>query len=392
MSIGKRLKELRKEKGLTQNQLALELNMSKMAVFRYENDQREPNFEAMTKLEKYFKVSSQYLKGESAYRNISEEMFSNDMSEIEDKIKDKPKNIQRMLLTIWNSFNELIEQSINSDKQGRTVNSTHVRLSALASLIDKINTIYFSDYLPMKDLWVNGLLTELEFYKKKELIFNKHLEAVEYFLNNVFTLQCSELYKLYTKDFDKTDIDSINSKDEISRELYSQESYFYPRYFINMENGQASKNGDLNFSKNEKPLVKDKEVYYLPVLGRSAAGSPIEIIEYNHGRINTNGKHSNAFVIQVVGDSMVEAGINDGDYVVVKPQPEVENGEIALVEVEGSSTIKYFYANDNMIELRPANNKMTPFLYDQNTAVKVKGKIVDVIKKSAAEEAMAPAD
>jgi repressor LexA len=133
-----------------------------------------------------------------------------------------------------------------------------------------------------------------------------------------------------------------------------------------------------------------KEYSYIPVLGKSAAGSPIEIIEYKQGKINTNGNHTNAFVIQVSGDSMMDAGISDGDYVVVKPQPEVENGEIALVEVEGSSTIKYFYVNDNIVELRPANTKMTSFIYDRNTAVRVKGKIVDIIKKATAEEAMMP--
>lgn len=78
MGVAQKLKDLRKEKKLTQEQLAKELGLSKSAIIGYENGKREPNFEAMSKIEKYFGVSANYLKGESEnndYNDIRSELF-----------------------------------------------------------------------------------------------------------------------------------------------------------------------------------------------------------------------------------------------------------------------------------------------------------------------------
>jgi SOS-response transcriptional repressor LexA len=395
MSVAKTLKTLRKEKGLTQEQLAKELGLSTSAIIGYENGKREPNFEAMTKIEKYFKVSSQYLKGESAYRNISEDMFFTKTLKIDGMLIGKDKNIQHMVISILNSFNHIITQTLEKDAS-EDYTSIHKKLSLLASVVDKINTIYYSTYLPMKDLWENGLISELEFYKKKEGVFRKHLSSIEYYFREVFSIRCSELYKEYIEMFDKMDSDRINAQDETSHEINENTSYFYPTYFENFK--QLHKNvyrdeAVCDSAPKNTYLHEDQSTSsYLPVIGKTAAGSPIEILEYNHGKINAYGKYVNAFVIQVSGDSMIDAGIADGDYAVIKPQPEVENGEIALIEVDGSSTIKYFYKFDNIIELRPANSRLFPMTFDPKAVVRIKGKVVDILKKRAAEEMILPSE
>lgn len=76
MNIGEIIQKLRKEKGLTQEQLAKEVGLSKSAIIKYENNVREPNFEAITKLENYFKVSINYLTGKSQFKRMSDELFT----------------------------------------------------------------------------------------------------------------------------------------------------------------------------------------------------------------------------------------------------------------------------------------------------------------------------
>jgi transcriptional regulator with XRE-family HTH domain len=201
MSIGEIIQKLRKEKGLTQEQLAKEVGLSKSAIIKYENNVREPNFEAITKLENYFKVSVNYLMGKSKFKRISDELFYNKTLMIDERLKDKPHEIQEMVISLLNSFNDLIDKIIERDG-GIKVESGNTevgqkRLTILRSLVEELDHIYFSNYLPAKDLWENGHLSELEFYQKKETILKKHLDAMEHYLKEAFTLRCGELYQEY---------------------------------------------------------------------------------------------------------------------------------------------------------------------------------------------------
>ena len=121
----------------------------------------------------------------------------------------------------------------------------------------------------------------------------------------------------------------------------------------------------------------------LPLIGLIAAGKPIEAIEGKQTTVkvasNLLSGNRRAFVLKVKGDSMIEEGILDGDYVVVEEQNTAENGDIVVALLENEfATLKKFYREKNRIKLTPANAKMAP-IYSQN--VTIQGKVRSVIRK-----------
>ncbi len=130
---------------------------------------------------------------------------------------------------------------------------------------------------------------------------------------------------------------------------------------------------------------EEKKVY-LPVLGTAAAGMPIMAEEILEGFLPVPATmvKKNTYIVRAKGDSMVDAGINDGDLILVNPQPAVDNGEIALIKVDGDVTIKRFFKSNKEIKLRPANSNMKDIKITDFTKVKVLGKVIKVIP---AEEA-----
>ena len=121
----------------------------------------------------------------------------------------------------------------------------------------------------------------------------------------------------------------------------------------------------------------------LPVMGRIAAGVPIAAIsEVSHqvavpGQMVGKGNH---YALEVKGDSMIDAGINDGDVVVIREQTTADNGDIVVALVEGhEATLKKFQRRGNMIALEAANQAYeTRLLRDDQ--VKVQGRLVGLIR------------
>jgi len=119
----------------------------------------------------------------------------------------------------------------------------------------------------------------------------------------------------------------------------------------------------------------------IPVLGRVAAGNPITAIEEteNYLMLPTeligSGEH---FVLTIQGDSMIQAGIHDGDYVVVRKQSAVENGQIAVAMVEDEATVKRLYRENGCFRLQPENDAMDPIIVDDCAIV---GKVVALLRK-----------
>lgn len=122
----------------------------------------------------------------------------------------------------------------------------------------------------------------------------------------------------------------------------------------------------------------------LPVMGRIAAGTPIEAIsEPSHSvavpgsMLSGQGKH---YALEVKGDSMIEAGINDGDVVVIREQGTAENGEIVVALVEGhEATLKRFRRRGDMIALEAANPAYETRVLPSGK-VKVQGRLVGLIR------------
>jgi repressor LexA len=122
----------------------------------------------------------------------------------------------------------------------------------------------------------------------------------------------------------------------------------------------------------------------LPVMGRIAAGTPIEAIQHASHNISVPaamlsaaGRH---YALEVKGDSMIEAGINSGDIVVIQEQPTAQNGDIVVALIEGEeATLKTFRRRGTTIALEAANPAYETRLY-QDHQVRVQGKLVGLIR------------
>lgn len=122
----------------------------------------------------------------------------------------------------------------------------------------------------------------------------------------------------------------------------------------------------------------------IPVVGRAAAGMPIEMIQSDNGSLSIDDDkiQYGDFAVIAVGDSMIGAGICDGDRVVIRPQPTVENGELALVAIDNDSTIKRFHKDYMGFKLVPANPNHSIQQYPPDYPVRILGKVVKVIKEA----------
>lgn len=124
----------------------------------------------------------------------------------------------------------------------------------------------------------------------------------------------------------------------------------------------------------------------IPVVGRIAAGAPILAEQHVEERLSVDPRWipgPGCFAVRVHGESMIGAGIMDGDYVVVRPQPDAENGQIVAVLIEGEATVKRFYRErGGRIRLQPENPAIEPmFIHPARTSVQILGKVVGLFRK-----------
>jgi repressor LexA len=122
------------------------------------------------------------------------------------------------------------------------------------------------------------------------------------------------------------------------------------------------------------------EIRWLPVLGEVAAGQPIFADEQLEEMIPLPARfapHGEAFMLQVEGDSMIEAGILSGDYVIVSRTSTAEEGDIVVALLGEEATVKTFYRHGTGFELRPANPTMSPIHVDE---VQVLGKVKGIVR------------
>jgi len=120
----------------------------------------------------------------------------------------------------------------------------------------------------------------------------------------------------------------------------------------------------------------------LPLLGQVAAGRPIEAIE-NPDTVEVPEmllRGEDNFALRVVGDSMVDEGIRDGDIVIVKRQRDAKNGQTVVALIGDEATIKQYYRRGARIELRPANPRMSAIMVDEGD-LQLQGIVVGLIRK-----------
>ena len=115
----------------------------------------------------------------------------------------------------------------------------------------------------------------------------------------------------------------------------------------------------------------------VPILGRVTAGQPILAVENYDGYVDfpsamARGK-ANLFALRVMGESMIEAGILDGDIVVVESKRYADDGEIVVAMIEDEATVKRFYRESDRVRLQPANHTMEPIF---SRDVTILGKVI----------------
>ena len=134
-------------------------------------------------------------------------------------------------------------------------------------------------------------------------------------------------------------------------------------------------------TESRKDFYTGREMVDVPVIGKITAGAPILAVENITDTfpipIDFVG-NSESFMLTVRGESMIEAGILDGDYILVKKQNVANNGEIVVALIEDEATVKTFYKEKDYIRLKPENSTMDPIIVPD---CKILGKVAGVFRK-----------
>jgi len=146
----------------------------------------------------------------------------------------------------------------------------------------------------------------------------------------------------------------------------------------------ATKPRAIKLIKNaDGEVVADPEerCVFAPLVGRITAGQPILAEENKEGVFpipSAISNDENCFILRVAGNSMIGAGINDGDYVVVRQQSNAENGEIAAVLLEDEATVKRVYIEENGYRLQPENDAFEPIVVQ---SAEILGKVIGLFRR-----------
>lgn len=146
---------------------------------------------------------------------------------------------------------------------------------------------------------------------------------------------------------------------------------------------EGTKNRAIELLVENEYATKEEEVRKVPLLGKVTAGSPIEAIEtpdeYFSLPTYLIPKNSDVFVLKVSGVSMINAGILDGDAIIVKRTKSVRNGEIVVAMTdENEVTLKTYYKEKGHIRLQPENDNLDPIILDRVTIL---GKAIGLYRK-----------
>lgn len=139
-----------------------------------------------------------------------------------------------------------------------------------------------------------------------------------------------------------------------------------------------------NFSRAIELVARQKTTAIeLPLLGRVAAGRPIEAIETAETFAVPEEfvRRQNTFALRVTGNSMIEDGIWDGDYIIVEERQAADDGETVVALIDNEATVKKFYRDkDGKVRLMPANESMAPIIVPEQD-VSIRGVVVGVLRK-----------
>ncbi|MBK9030152.1 MAG: transcriptional repressor LexA [Myxococcales bacterium] len=134
-------------------------------------------------------------------------------------------------------------------------------------------------------------------------------------------------------------------------------------------------------------ISDDDDLAEVPILGKVAAGQPILAVEQATDSVRVDrvllGGHREVFGLRIVGESMIDDGIFDGDYVFVKKTAAARTGDIVVAMIEGEATVKRYYPEGDRIRFQPANTNMLPIIVRKSEfkSVDIIGIVVGVYRK-----------
>lgn len=159
------------------------------------------------------------------------------------------------------------------------------------------------------------------------------------------------------------------------------------RYYLNVleKAGHVKRAGKISrgIESVKNPFAARTRTTGIPILGRVAAGQPILAEESLEGSLDTNemfGDVKGLFALRVRGDSMIDAGILEGDYVIVQQQERANTGEIVVALLGDEATVKYYHPRRGSIELVAANEKYEPIVVTAETSFSIIGIVRGVIR------------
>lgn len=170
------------------------------------------------------------------------------------------------------------------------------------------------------------------------------------------------------------------AKDDLKTRALKLTDLYYETYHKNTPKANNELLGTNDFDSFYNKQTQS-EYLQVPVLGRVAAGEPILAVEDATDVFPlpmSFASNKDLFVLTVRGESMIEAAILDGDYIIVERQPTASNGDIVVALVDDSATVKTFYKENGHFRLQPENSSMEPIIVSEVTIL---GKVVGVFRQ-----------
>jgi repressor LexA len=140
-------------------------------------------------------------------------------------------------------------------------------------------------------------------------------------------------------------------------------------------------------SRALRPLFTDEEVVEIPIIGKVAAGQPILAVHEYEDTVKIDrffiGNNREVFALRVKGQSMIEAGIFDGDFVFVRKQIQAQAGEVVVAMIGDEATVKRYFPEGDTIRFQPANSTMSPIIVRKRDfrSVNLIGVVIGVYRK-----------
>ncbi len=137
--------------------------------------------------------------------------------------------------------------------------------------------------------------------------------------------------------------------------------------------------------QEDNQAEQPSNIIEVPIVGRVAAGTPILAVQNLEGTVTIDRDflacRSDVFALRVKGDSMINAGIFDGDLIFARQQKTAERGEIIVAQVDNEATVKYYHPLADHVELRPANPRYRPIIVKKDKDFTIAGKLIGVMRK-----------